>query len=393
MITEGLRALLRDPAVETLLAALPSARLVGGCVRDGLLERAVHDIDLATPLPPETVAQQLEAAGLRVIPTGLSHGTVTAFINGVGYEITTLRRDVETDGRHAVVAFTDDWRDDAARRDFTINAMSLTARAELFDYFSGREDLHAGCVRFVGDPATRIAEDRLRVLRFFRFHARYARVPPSAETLHAIAAAAPALPALSAERIWSELQRILIVASPCEAVDLMHGLGVLTSVLPEGASPARLRRLVEAGAPADPILRLAALLNGDAERAAERLRLSNEQTSTLLALREAAVPEEDAAVAPWLADVPKPILLGRLWLAGASPALRARVEAYPVPRFPLEGRDVVALGVAPGPAVGAALRAVRAWWLESGAVADHAACLQRLTAFLKANSAEPDLSL
>jgi poly(A) polymerase/tRNA nucleotidyltransferase (CCA-adding enzyme) len=379
----ALLALLQGDSVRTLLATLPGARLVGGCVRDALLGRPVNDIDLATPLPPDEVIRALQQARIRVIPTGILHGTVTALIAGIGYEITTLRRDVETDGRHAVVAFSDDWREDAARRDFTINAFSLTPDGEVHDYFHGLDDLAAGHVRFVGDPATRIAEDRLRVLRFFRFQARYGRTPPAAAALAAMTAAAPSLPLLSAERIWSELQRILAAPNPCDAIDLMNDLGVLQAVLPEGANPSRLRRLVEAGAPADPMLRFAALLDGDAGCAAERLRLSNEQSETLLALRLPGIPTEGKPLGPWLADIAKPVLTGRLWLAGASRPFIEQVAAHPVPRFPLEGRDVVALGIAPGPTVGAALRAVRAWWCEGGALADREACLQRLETILQ----------
>ncbi len=169
----GLPAFLADPSLRSVLAALPEARLVGGSVRDAVVGREVADIDLATPRRPEAVMQALRDAGLKAVPTGIEHGTVTAVAGGRGFEVTTLRRDVATDGRHAVVAFTDDWQQDAARRDFTINAMSMTPDGAVFDYFGGREDLHAGRVRFVGDAATRIAEDYLRVLRFFRFHARY----------------------------------------------------------------------------------------------------------------------------------------------------------------------------------------------------------------------------
>jgi poly(A) polymerase/tRNA nucleotidyltransferase (CCA-adding enzyme) len=165
----------------------------------------------------------------------------------------------------------------------------------------------------------------------------------------------------------------------------MQELGVLEAVLPEGANPARLRRLVASGAPAEPILRFAALLDGDAALAAERLRLSNEQAETLLALRAPGVPAEDAPLGPWLADIDKPILLGRLWLAGASPGFIGRVGEHKVPRFPLEGRDVVALGVAPGPPVGVALRAARAWWTAGGALADREACLQRLREILSSD--------
>ena len=168
-------AFLAEPALAAVMAALPEARVVGGAVRDALAGRAVAEVDLATPRTPEQVTEALQAAGMRAVPTGLDHGTVTALSGGRGFEVTTLRRDVETDGRHAVVAFTDDWRADAARRDFTINAMSLTRAGEVFDYFGGIGDLRAGFLRFVGDPATRIAEDYLRILRYFRFFARYAQ--------------------------------------------------------------------------------------------------------------------------------------------------------------------------------------------------------------------------
>ena len=173
-------AFLGEPALQAVLDALPAARVVGGAVRDAVAGRPVADIDLATPMPPEQVAVALKARGIRSVPTGLAHGTVTAVIRGRGFEITTLRRDVATDGRYAVVAFTEDWREDAARRDFTINAMSMTRTGDVFDYFGGIADLRAGILRFVGDPAKRIAEDYLRILRFFRFYARYAASPPDA---------------------------------------------------------------------------------------------------------------------------------------------------------------------------------------------------------------------
>ena len=180
---------LRRGAPAAVLAALPGARAVGGAVRDTLAGRPVQDVDVAAPLPPEEVARRLEAAGLRVFETGLAHGTVTAVLEGEAVEVTSLRRDLATDGRHATVDWTSDWQEDAARRDFTINAMSLSAEGDLWDYFSGREDLSAGRVRFVGDPATRLAEDTLRALRFFRFQARYGRGAPEAAALAAIRAA------------------------------------------------------------------------------------------------------------------------------------------------------------------------------------------------------------
>jgi poly(A) polymerase/tRNA nucleotidyltransferase (CCA-adding enzyme) len=376
---------LADPALLPVLAALPEARVAGGAVRDTLAGRTVADIDLATPRLPDQVVAALTAAAIRAVPTGIAHGTVTAVSGGRGFEITTLRRDVQTDGRHAVVDFTDDWQADAARRDFTMNALSMTRDGAVFDYFGGIADLRAGVVRFVGDPATRIAEDYLRILRFFRFHARYAAGPPDAPAVAAIHLGVPGLARLSAERVWSELARILAAPDPREAVALMARLGVLAAVLPEGAEPAGLARVVAAGAPADPVLRLAALLTGDPEALAARLRLANAERDRLVALRDApaAVPDaNDATLRRLLAETEPGVLLDRTWLDGdGGPewgALRARLGEMPQPVFPLEGRDVLALGVAPGPAVGALLRAVRAWWLEGGCVADAAACRAEL---------------
>lgn len=378
-------AFLGEPALQAVLDALPAARVVGGAVRDAVAGRPVADIDLATPMPPEQVAVALKARGIRSVPTGLAHGTVTAVIRGRGFEITTLRRDVATDGRHAVVAFTEDWREDAARRDFTINAMSMTRTGDVFDYFGGIADLRAGILRFVGDPAKRIAEDYLRILRFFRFYARYAASPPDAAVVAALQGGIPGMAGLSVERVWSELSRILSAPDPRASLRLMAALGVLAAVLPEGADPAALDRLAAAGAPPDPVLRLAALLTGDPLAVALRLKLSTAERDRLVALRGGAVPQPDAdddALRRLLADTDAATLIGRTWLAGeATPewaALRARLDAMPRPVFPLEGRDALALGVAAGPAVGALLRAVRGWWLAGGCRADADACRAEL---------------
>jgi len=378
-------AFLAEPALAAVMSALPEARVVGGAVRDTLGGRSISEIDLATPRTPEDVGIALQAAGIRTVPTGVEHGTVTAVAEGRGFEITTLRRDVETDGRHAVVAFTDDWRADAARRDFTINAMSLTRTGEVFDYFGGIADLRAGLVRFVGDAATRIAEDYLRILRYFRFSARYGSGSTDPAALAAIRAGVPGLAKLSVERVWSELVRILEAPDPRAAIALMAELGVLTALLSEGADPSRLARLVAAGAPADPILRLAALLTGDAATLASRLRISAADRDRLFALQRGPIPhpdDDDATIRRLLADEPVEILIDRAWLAGgaapASAVLRARLAAMPRPVFPLEGRDVLALGEPEGPRVGALLRAVRQWWLEGGCVADKQACRAEL---------------
>jgi poly(A) polymerase len=364
---------LDDPALRAIFAALPSARLVGGCVRDALAGLPSADIDFATPDEPGAIIRALEAAGLRAIPTGLDHGTVTALVDGCGFEITTLRRDVVTDGRHAEVAWTSDWREDAARRDFTINAMSMTPAGTLFDYFGGAADLRARRVRFVGDAATRVAEDYLRILRFFRFQARYGSLPPDPAALAAIASGVSGLARLSAERVWSELKRILAAPAPDSALDLMRRLGVLAAVVPEGAGP----RAVD-GLPPDPVLRMAALLTGDPAAFAARLKLSVAEAARLAALRGPPPEGDDADLRRALADCSADILEGRSWLAGQPAAMRARLAALERPVFPLEGRDVVALGVAPGPRVGALLRQVRAWWMAGGCVADAVACRAEL---------------
>jgi len=378
---------LSEPATTAVLAALPEARVAGGAVRDALAGRPVCDIDLATPRPPEAVMQALAAAGIRAVLTGFEHGTVTAVVDGKGIEITSLRRDVETDGRHARVEFTDDWREDAARRDFTINALSMRRDGAVFDYFGGIEDLRAGRVRFVGEAAQRIAEDYLRILRFFRFFARYGRGAPDPDASAAIRGSVAGLAGLSVERVWSELKRILAAPDPVAAVALMAELGVLGAVLPEGADLPPLAALVAAGSPADPLLRLAALFTGDVGVLADRLKLANDERARLAALRAGPSPrpqDDDAAVRRMLADTEPAVLIDRTWLAGGDtpgwPELRARIAAVPRPVFPLEGRDVLALGLSPGPRIGELLREVRSWWIDHGCTPDAAACRRELEA-------------
>nr|WP_294529743.1 CCA tRNA nucleotidyltransferase [uncultured Rhodopila sp.] len=361
-----------DTALAAVWDALPEARIAGGAVRDVLAGRPVSDIDLATPRTPDEVTAALLAAGLRVVPTGVAHGTVTAVAERRGFEVTTLRRDVETDGRHAVVAFTADWRQDASRRDFTINAMSMARDGSVFDYFGGAGDLAAGRVRFVGDPATRIAEDYLRILRFFRFHGRYGRLPPDGVTVAALRAGIPGLVRLSVERIWSELRLILSAQDPSATVALMQALGVWGAVLPEASAIARLR-----GLPPDALLRLAAMLTAEPLPLALRLKLSNDDRDRLVRLLTTPSPrpdDDDAALRRLLADYEQRDLIDRVWLDGGPAALRHRLAAMARPVFPLEGRDVVALGVAPGPRVGALLRDVRQWWLDGGCTANKPAC-------------------
>lgn len=396
-------AFLDAPAVAAALAALPGARAVGGCVRDALAGRDSADVDIAAPFPPEEIATRLRAAGLKVFETGLAHGTVTAVKDRQPVEVTSLRRDVVTDGRHAVVEWTTDWREDAARRDFTINAMSLAPDGALFDYFSGRVDLAAGRVRFVGDPDTRLAEDYLRALRFFRFQARYGTGGPDAAAIAAIRRAVPGLARLSAERVWMELKRILAVPDPVAVLELMAETGVLGAVLPEAGPRDALRRLVAAGAPAEPLLRLAALLPDgiDATAPARRLKFSAEERDWLEALRDGDAPpaptDDDPAIRRALAradaarlGAPLRLVLLRAWLAEARgaapgadwPGLRHRIEAIAagegIPVFPLLGRDLMEEGMPPGPEMGRMLAELRGWWLSGGCVATREDCLAEL---------------
>ncbi len=382
-------AFLATGTAAAVLTALPGARAVGGCVRDTLAGRPVHDVDIAAPLPPDAIAERLRASGLKVFETGLKHGTVTAVLDHVPVEVTALRRDVVTDGRHAEVAWTTDWREDAERRDFRFNAMSCDAEGRLWDYFGGREDLAAGRVRFVGDAAMRLREDYLRALRFFRFWARYGRGEPEAAALVAIREAIPGLVArIAPERIWMELKRLLAAPDPLPALRLMREIGLLEAVLPESDKFDGLARLIERGAPADPLLRLASLIGAEAVPGlAQRLKLSGEERATLVALT--TVSDKIPDLRAWLAGRPPARALGELWLAEARDgvdraALREAVAAMEQPVFPLHGRDLLALGLPPGPEVGRLLAVLREWWLAGGAVADRERCLAQARKLLGA---------
>ncbi len=387
-------------AVMAALAPGGEARFVGGSVRDALAGRKrIGDVDIATPSPPERAMELLAAANIRAIPTGIEHGTITAVLGDAHFEITTLRRDVRTFGRHAEVAFTDDWREDASRRDFTMNAMSLTAAGELFDYFGGEADLAAGRVRFVGEASARVREDVLRILRFFRFHAHYGKGAPDGEALAAASAAAALVPDLSGERVWAELQRILCAPDPAAALALMEGAGVLAHVLPyrrtEGAGVTRLAALAEVEAAEgladtpDAVRRLAAVLRADADAAAEtaaRLKLSRADRERLdrLVRRGASVAPDmsaaearrevyrsgadlfrDLALLSWAGEQAE--ARDRHSRRDASAAFSALLEAahgFAPPVFPLSGKNAQAMGLAPGPAMGRALAAVENWWIE-----------------------------
>ncbi|MBK3737044.1 CCA tRNA nucleotidyltransferase [Azospirillum brasilense] len=370
---------------DALAAGGADARFVGGCVRDAWLGRKVKDIDIATHAPPERVMALLKAAGIGAIPTGIEHGTITAVAGKAHYEITTLRRDVETFGRHARVEFTDDWREDAARRDLTMNALSCTLDGCVYDPFGGLADMAAGRVRFVGDPRQRIEEDVLRLLRFFRFHAHYGRGAPDEAALAACAEMAPRLPTLSGERVRGELSRLLAAPDPASAWALMIRLGVMAHLLPDAVRTARLDGLVrlehDLDEPPEAVRRFAAVLDADRAGAlavAQTLRLSNADRDRL-----AALTEPPMAVAPYDGPVKRRQALYRLGDAGlyrdlvllaavdapgpmtldAVKAALATAEDLPSLVLPIAGRDLLAMGMPRGPAVGALLKQVEAWWI------------------------------
>ncbi|WP_366554996.1 CCA tRNA nucleotidyltransferase [Aquibaculum sediminis] len=382
------------PATRRVLAALEAqgqrVRFVGGCVRDALLGLPVNDVDIATPDPPERVIALLEEARLKVVPTGVDHGTVTAVAAGQPFEITTLRRDEETFGRHARVAFTDDWKADAARRDFTMNALSCDAAGRIWDYFGGVADARAGRVRFVGSARQRIAEDYLRLLRFFRFLARYGRGEPDGEALAAAVEAAPELARLSGERVRDELLKLLAAPEPVPTLSLMHQHRILASELPEAGPPDRLSCLLTLDHAADTLLRLAALLDCDEQGAAtvvQRLRLSNAQRDRLILLRTRPRPVrpdmEPRALRRTLyrfgVDAVRELLLLATaeegWGAEALDSARKQVDAWLPRSFPLKGRDLLAVGADRGPELGRLLHDLEAWWIEGDFSADHAALL------------------
>lgn len=387
------------PETRRVVAALTrdgtEVRYVGGCVRDAVAGRPVRDIDIATPDPPEKVMELLRAAKIQVIPTGIEHGTVTAVVGGRPFEVTTLRHDVETDGRRARVAFTDDWVADAARRDFTINALSCTPDGRLYDPFGGLRDLEAGVVRFVGEPRRRIEEDVLRLLRFFRFHASFGKAPPDAESLEACVEMADRLRTLSGERVRSELLRLLTAPAAVDVVRLILERGILADLLPEVRDIDRLAGLAAAEtrvrATPDAVLRLVALLQTDVRGAAsvaDRLRMSRAErarTTSLVERRNVELGSTVAGIRRAIYENGRERYLDLCLLRAASDVDHAALERrwiqareWTPPSFPLAGADVLALGVSRGPAVGELLAEVERWWVERGFIDDRAACLQRL---------------
>lgn len=358
--------------LEALGAEEGLTRYVGGAVRDDLLHLPFSDVDLATRLRPDEVVERLEAAKIRAVPTGIDHGTITAVSSGHPIEVTSLRRDVATDGRRATIAFTDDWKEDAARRDFTINALSADpVTGEVHDYFGGTDDLLARRVRFIGQPLERIAEDHLRILRFFRFHARFGEGALDPDALAACAARANDLMALSRERIADELLKLLAVPDPSPTVAIMLDRDILRPVLPE-IERAALKRLdvlvsaeTEAGIAPDPLRRLASLLPKDRELAgdiAARLKLSNKARKRLGCAAGTAVPANAQSFA-YFAGLE--CAVDRL-LLGGEPGRAKAIAQWESPRLPIGGGALIERGLEPGPVVAKTLQSIERRWVEAG---------------------------
>jgi len=402
---------LHDAATVQLVKALTptdgteAVRFVGGCVRNALLGQPVDDIDLACVHEPDHIISLLQAAGLQAIPTGIAHGTITAIVDNKPFEITTLRADIETDGRRAKVAFTTDWDEDARRRDFTMNAIYARADGTLFDPVGGIADARAGRVRFIGAADARIHEDYLRILRFFRFNARYATGAPDQVGLEACARAAHGLKQLSGERVQAEFLKLLKADRAAEIIHLMLERNLLKDILPQAQSCNRLARLIAIEKnhlfPHDAELRLAAVIENSEAAAStltERWKLSNALRDRLL-----SIAQQTDSIACYLSmretrralyRMGKRIFLDRLMLTWAADpktsndvrwlALRAVAQAWERPTFPLSGRDALAAGVPPGPEVGRVLAEVEDWWMDAEFTEDRFSLIERLKAVVQA---------
>ena len=380
-----------DPGAQAILAALPggSTRFVGGCVRNALWGEPVADIDFATQLEPDAVNAALKAAEIKTVPTGIAHGTLTAVVKGKPYEITTLRRDVETDGRRAVVAYTRDWAEDARRRDFTVNALYADADGTLFDPTGeGLADIEARRFRFVGDAEARVREDYLRILRLFRFVAWYGHdATITKDALTACRENRRGLKQLSVERVWSELKKLLSARDPSRAVRILLQQDILETILPEATNVDGLEHLVRLeareGITPDPVLRLMAMMAREPLNAAllaKRLKLSNKDADRLKAwASDAEALSHDMAERARLQAIyraGKQTILdrARLRAAGASDPIESAhwmvladlAMGWTPPTFPLKGKDLIAAGVPQGPETGKALRALEQLWIRSG---------------------------
>ena len=392
---------LQSEASKRLLDALTAqghpVRFVGGCVRDGLLGRLdqASDLDLTTPARPDQIIALLRKARVKVIPTGLKHGTVTALCGAQIFEITTLREDVACDGRHAEVRFTDDFALDAARRDFTINAMSVDRDAKLYDYFGGQEDLAAKQIRFVGEAAKRVREDHLRILRFFRFFASYGVLPVDTEAMQACKDGAVGIRSLSGERIRVEMLKLLSAEDPTAALNLMIEAGVMNELLPTKVDPKNLSRLLTFEPKADPILRLAALLRSASvdrryiDAVVNRWRLSNKDRERLFTLTREQRVNVLSTIRKGRKDLYRlgeEVYLDLIHLSAAERDAKMEhlenakgiIADWTSPVFPLRGKDLIDHGMTPSPGVGDLLAQIEKWWLDRDMEPDRTAVLAEL---------------
>lgn len=367
------------------------ARVAGGAVRNALMGKPASDVDLCTTVLPDQVLARLKAAGYKGVPTGIEHGTITAVIESKAFEVTTLRKDIETDGRHAVVEFGTDWQEDANRRDLTINGLYCDRDGNVYDYVNGYRDIEDKQVRFIGDAATRIHEDSLRILRFFRFFAWYGEGRPDATGLKACAQGKELISGLSVERVWAELKNTLSAPDPGRAILWMRTTGILGTVLPESqkwgtdAIPGLLRVELQQGWEADPLLRLMAMVRPDVktvEGLASRLSMSNAEKARLIAWAESVAPSPETDISDmekqlYYADTKGMLdamrlevvyLLGREDETAANSLIKLvrHVEQWVKPRFPITGEDLVQVGMSSGPEMGKQLKALEAIWVDSG---------------------------
>ncbi|MEJ0094107.1 MAG: CCA tRNA nucleotidyltransferase [Methylocella sp.] len=386
---DALAPLLQNPSLKHIFAAIDrdgeETRIVGGALRNALLGRDVHEIDLATTAPPDLIVQRARAAGLRSIPTGISHGTVTLLVEGEPFEVTSLREDIETDGRHASVRFGRDFRTDALRRDFTMNALFLAQDGRLFDYVGGLDDIAAKKLRFIGEPARRIREDYLRILRFFRFSADFGEGPLDSAGLLAAMREREGLARLSRERVRAELLKFLVARRAVEVAQEMTDAGLLGPLLASAPNPARLRRVAAniAGGRPDALMSLAALslnLPEDAERLAQRLRLSNAEHQRLERAAVALTSLHGRYEAPGQDELRRllflhgrqaaqdALLLAEADAGSAAPWINARVflQEAPEPRLPFAGVDLLSRGLVSSKAVGEVLNDLKDRWIKAG---------------------------
>lgn len=393
---------LNDPAITRLLQALTAegaeVRFVGGCVRDWLLGQHSDDLDLATTSKPEDTQRLLEQAGIHAIPTGIQHGTITAIVEHRPFEITTLRCDIACDGRHAEVAFTDNWEEDAARRDFTINALSLAPDGTLYDYFDGQRDLAAGHIRFIGNADERIREDGLRILRFFRFYARYGTPPPDATALAACKQQARMLDQLSGERIQAEMKKLLISRGAVEAIQLMAEYHIISHLLPTFVGTETLSTLAaieaKSGRNPDPILRLATLLehpkktDTSTDFLGNRWKLSRRDSDYLRLLLTTSCPTADATLLDWQRFIrahgneraQQLILFFQACVPNTQQdwdSINQLAREWTAPSFPISGRDLLDKGFAAGKELGETLARLETDWEKSGFTLTREALLAR----------------